>query len=231
MAAASLSQESGMVTIVSESSAVSVPDWVVDLKSFRRWVGAEDFPEKVRVWYLEGEVWVDMSREQVFSHLAVKNQFNIVLGGLVEQGDLGLYPPDGLLLTNVHADWAGNPDGTFASTEALRSNRVRLIESKKHGYVELEGSPDMVLEVVSPSSVRKDRVIMRQAYWEAEIQEYWLVDARKAPLFDIFRYTTRGYVASRKQDGWVKSAVFGKSFRLTQGTGTLGHPKYKLEMR
>jgi Uma2 family endonuclease len=96
----------------------------------------------------------------------------------------------------------------------------------------MEVSPDMVLEVVSPGSTHKDRVTMRQAYWEAEIREYWVVDALKAPLqFDIFRYTTRGYVATRKQDGWLKSAVFGKSFRLTQQQNALGHPEYTLAVR
>ncbi len=90
----------------------------------------------------------------------------------------------------------------------------------------------MVLEVISPSSIRKDRVIMRQAYWDAEVREYWLADARDdPPQLDIFRYTGRGYVATRKQDGWVKSAVFGKAFRLTQRTNSLGHPEYTLAVR
>jgi Uma2 family endonuclease len=139
---------------------------------------------------------------------------------------------DGLFLCNVHADIAGNPDGTFASADAIESGRVRLIEGKRGGYVELEGSPDMVLEVVSPSSVRKDPATMRQAYGESEVREYWLVDAREDPLqFDVFRHTSRGYVAARKQDGWLKSAVFGKAFRLTQRMNRLGHAEYTLEVR
>ena len=64
----------------------------------------------------------------------------------------------------------------------------------------------MVLEVLSNSSVRKDDVDLRQAYWEAGIREYWLVDARKPPLrFEILNYTQRGYTARRKKDGWSKS--------------------------
>jgi Uma2 family endonuclease len=221
-----------MVTFVNESDRVSVPEWVVDLESFRRWADADDFPETGRIWYLQGEVWVDMSSEQLFSHLAVKNEFNMVIGGLVKAGKLGLYFPDGLFFSNVHADIAGNPDATFVSNDALETGRVRLIEGKRGGYVEVEGSADVVLEVLSPSSVQKDRVILRQAYWEAEVREYWLVDARKEPLqFDILRHTARGYAAARKTDGWVKSAVFGKSFRLTQGRTALGHPEYTLAVR
>src|SRR5205814_3191780 len=100
------------------------------------------------------------------------------------------------------------------------------------GYVELEGSPDMVLEVISRSSVHKDTVVLRQAYWESEIREYWLVDVRREPLkFDILRHTAKGYAATRKQDGWIKSAVFGKSFQLTQGKSALGHPEFTLAVR
>jgi hypothetical protein len=42
-----------------------------------------------------------------------------------------------------------------------------LIEGKEEGHVELEGSLDMVLEVVSASSVHKDTVVLRRAYWQA----------------------------------------------------------------
>ena len=74
--------------------------------------------------------------------------------------------------------------------------------------------------------------MLHQAYWEAGIREYWLVDARKQPLrFDILRHTPKGYVATRKQAGWAKSAVFGKSFRLTQETSADGHRTYTLAVR
>ena len=68
--------------------------------------------------------------------------------------------------------------------------------------------------------------------WKAGVREYWLVDARKELLqFDILRHTSRGYVATRKRDGWMKSAVFGKSFRLTQQPNGMGHPDYTLAVR
>lgn len=90
----------------------------------------------------------------------------------------------------------------------------------------------MVLEVVSRKSVQKDTVTLRDRYWRAGIPEYWLVDARKTPLsFDMLRATTRGYVATRKQDGWVRSQVFDGLFHLTQTSDALGNPLYTLESR
>jgi Uma2 family endonuclease len=221
-----------MVTFVTEARQVSVPSWVTDLDAFRRWADTDDFPETGHVWFLKGEVWIDVSKEQIYTHGLVKTKITIVVGGLVDRENLGLFLVDGPLLTNVQADISGNPDAIFVANDTLESGEVRLIEGAEEGFVELEGSPDMVLEVISASSVHKDDVVLRQAYWEAGIKEYWLVDVRKAPLrFDILRHTAKGYAAARKQGGWVRSAVFGRSFRLRQRKSALGHPDFVLEVR
>jgi Uma2 family endonuclease len=221
-----------MITVLYHSAQVRIPSWVVDLDSFRRWADADDFPETGRIWFLKGEVWVDMSKEQVFTHALLKTELAYVLTGLVKAGGLGTYIADGPMLTNETADISCKPDGIFIANVSLQSGRVRLVEGMEEGYLEVEGSPDMVLEVVSPSSENKDRVVLRQAYWEAGIREYWLVDARREPLsFDILRHGARGYTATRKSQGWIRSAVFGKAFRLTAQTTPLGHPSYALDIR
>ena len=69
-------------------------------------------------------------------------------------------------------------------------------------------------------------------YWRAGIPEYWLVDAREDRLhFDILRHGSGGYVAARKQASWIKSRVFGKSFRLTRHVDDVGNPDYTLSAR
>jgi len=107
-----------------------------------------------------------------------------------------------------------------------------MVEGAKEGYVELEGSPDMTLEVVSARLADKDTILLRDLYWKAGVREYWLVDARgKTPMFDILKHGPRGFTAVRKRGGWLRSAVFGKEFRLVQTTDPLGHPQYTLEVR
>jgi Uma2 family endonuclease len=221
-----------MVTYVNEVDRVSVPGWVTDLDAFRRWTEQDDFPDKGRIWWLDGEVWIDMSNEQVFTHVAVKTEITIVLGGLVKSEKLGRYLTDGVLLSNFAADISGNPDGLFISTATRKSDRIRLIEGRVHGFREIQGSPDMVLEIVSKSSEHKDEVLLRKAYWDAEIPEYWIVDVRKEPIrFDILRRTSRGYTTTRKQEGWARSVVFGRSFRLVVQPDEAGDPDYTLEVR
>src|SRR5262245_55318953 len=98
-----------MVTTVVESDRVRVPSWVKDLTTFRRWYHSDDFPEEGRICYLDGDVWIDMSMEQLFTHAAVKGEYNRVLGNLAKTENLGRVFPDGVLLTSVAADIASKP--------------------------------------------------------------------------------------------------------------------------
>jgi len=95
------------------------------------------------------------------------------------------------------------------------------------------GSPDLVVEIVSDNSEEKDTEWLMSAYHAAEILEYWLIDGRDENdlRFDLLRRGPEEYVATRRSDGWVKSAVLKRSFRLTQTKGTLGLPQYRLEVR
>ena len=205
------------------------PDWIEDLASFRRWSADEEFPDQGRICFLKGEVWVDMSKEQLFTHNQVKNEYSFVLTGIVKTAQRGFFFPDGVRLVNLPADISVRPDALFVSHESLQLGRVRWVEGAQEGFVEIEGSPDMTLEVVSASSVEKDTVDLRDFYWQAGVQEYWLVDARAPrPVFEILRHTGRGYVSVRKQDGWIRSTVFGRSFRLTRKNGAEGCPQFTL---
>ena len=221
-----------MSTIIFDEATVHIPPWVVDRPTFRRWLNSDDFPEKGRICFLAKEIWIDMSKEQVFSHNQVKNEYAFVVTGLAKTGKRGRYFPDGMLLSNAEVDFTCQPDGMFVSHNAFETGRVRLVEATKDGFLELEGSPDIVLEVVSNSSVHKDTVMMRELYWQAGITEYWLVDARGERLsFDILRHSSKGYVAVRRQNGWVKSAAFNKSFRLTRPLDEQDNPEYTLALR
>jgi Uma2 family endonuclease len=219
-------------TLVVERDSVSIPAWVDDLESFRRWARSDEFPEAGRICFLDGEVWVDMSKEQAFWHNQVKGEFTLVLYGLVKKLRLGRYVTDGMRLSNELANFSSVPDGLFASTETFRNSQLRLVEGVEEDYVELQGTPDLVLEIVSTGSVEKDTKRLRDLYWRAGIPEYWIVDVRGERLsFEILRHTAKGYVATRNVGGWLKSSVFGKSFRLTRRTDEDGNPEYELAVR
>ncbi len=70
------------------------------------------------------------------------------------------------------------------------------------------------------------------AYFEAGIPEYWLVDARRSEVaFTIHVRGLGGYTSVADEGGWQSSAVFEKSFRLTRGVNARGNPEFTLEVR
>jgi Uma2 family endonuclease len=223
-----------MVVIWDEARqrTIEVPSWVNDLESFRRWSDDKNFPEEGRIYYLDGKVWVDMSKEDLFTHIDVKLAVALVLGALVRSLRLGRFFPDGAYVSNVEADVSNKPDSVFVSRASLQKGLVTYTEGARAGHLEVLGSPDMVLEIVSDGSVRKDKVRLRENYWKARIREYWLIDVRGTDVeFDILCFTARGFRAQKHRDGWLESRVFGKSFRLVRGTDEDGHPEFTLEMK
>ncbi len=135
-----------------------------------------------------------------------------------------------MLLTNRAAGLSCEPDAMFVSTKRLDSGRVTLKQGGKS--MEITGSPDMALEVVSTSSVEKDLVDAITLYAKAGIREYWIVDATAdSPELVIMRLVGGKYVAARKRHGWVASRVFGRSFRLTCKKDAKGTSQFALEAK
>jgi Uma2 family endonuclease len=214
-------------------NSIIIPPEVVDLSSFCTWASSEDFPTRGRYSYLNGSIWVDLSMEQPFTHNQVKAEISEILRRLTKETQTGYLFFDRMLLRNEEAQLSTEPDAMFVSFDAIKSGRVKLVEAVGEGYRELSGSPEMVLEVVSDYSEKKDQFELHELYAQAKITEYWLVDAREEPLqFDILKLSAKGYSKTRKASGgWLKSGVFGKSFRLTQSKDPLGNPQFTLEMR
>lgn len=210
-----------------------IPDWVRDHESFRRWARSDEFPEKARVSFFDGDLWVDPSMEPLYVHNQVKAKVASVLMALVEQTEVGTFAADGMLLSNPEVGLSSGPDGCYVSFDRLDSGRVREIDGVLRECIEFEGSPDMVLEVVSDSSEEKDLVRLRDLYFQAGVDEYWVIDARFDELaFDVSKRGAKGFVPTRKQaGGWIKSEVFGKSFRMTRTVTRRGKPIFTLEMK
>jgi Uma2 family endonuclease len=207
------------------TDAVSIPGKATtNLRSFRRWTTSGEYPERGDYFYLAGDIWMDNSMETLL-HNQIKSQIAAVLTLLI--GRLGIYCGDRMRLVNVEADISCEPDGMFISHQSRKAGRVSWEQGSQS--LEVIGSPDMVLEVASSSSLKKDTILMRQLYAAAEIPEYWLVNPLGDQVtFDILRLHGSAYAPARKSAGWLKSGVFGKSFRLIEEEGAGELPEYRL---
>jgi Uma2 family endonuclease len=202
------------------SSELSIPSTAYSLQGFRQWAASDQYPERGRICYLPEGLVIDMSPELLETHNYVKTDVAFALTGLVRQRKLGRYIGDRALYSNECANISTEPDGMFIRGQTVRSGRCSLIESRRPGVnIEVLGSPDWVLEVVSPTSVRKDKVILRDAYFRAGIGEYWIIDALgDEPELQILVPDKEGVVAIESKGGWFVSHTFSCSFRLTEET-------------
>jgi Uma2 family endonuclease len=96
---------------------------------------------------------------------------------------------------------------------------VPAASGEPDSYIEFEGGPDLVVEVISDGSQGKDRRRLPPLYAKAGVPELWLVDARgkrgKAPDLDIHHLGPTGYVLSPADTkGWCESRLLGRRCHL-----------------
>jgi len=92
------------------------------------------------------------------------------------------------LLFRLRSHLEGKPCKLFTSPFDVRLNADRedntivqpdlvvICDSSKIDNKGCKGAPDLVIEVLSPSTARNDRIIKFQQYQKAGVREYWIVD-------------------------------------------------------
>jgi Uma2 family endonuclease len=220
--------------IVDAGKEIVIPPSAHTLAGFRAWAKSDDFPERGRISFIDQEIIVDMSPEEIQSHVKVKWEICRVLGNLNKKTKRGELYGDGALVTNETANLSTVPDATFVSWESLDTGKVRLVprEGVEGEYLEVEGTPDWVLEVISKTSVRKDTKLLRKRYHRAGIPEYWLINARGDDIdFQILLRHESDYESTAGRGGWQESRVFGKRFRLVREKGQRSLWVYTLQAK
>ena len=219
----------------SEADAVRIPASARTLDGFVAWALSDEFPRRGRVSFLGGEIVIDMAAEEIQSHGKLKRRIGTALDNFVTAEDLGEVLPDGTLFRNEAAEVSHEPDLMVCTFDRLESQAVRYVEPQPGSgrQVVVEGRPDLVVEIVSRSSVRKDTVDLRDRYFRAGVEEYWVIDARGMRL--SFLLLTRGPAdwqeSAPDEDGYRCSRVLDRRVRIERGTNRVGTAKYDLSLR
>jgi len=212
-----------------------IPDDLHTLAEFREWVLNTDTKELGRVDYIDGAIEVEMSPEDLDCHGAVKGAIYAALFGVVQCKDLGLIYVDGARVSMESADLSLEPDIGFISWNSLESGRVKRTPNAGSAdrFVELNGPPDLIVEVVSDSSVAKETRRFPGKFFTAKVEEYWLVDARGPEIsFQIQRRGSSSFESvDADAEGFQHSQVFSHEFRLTRTRGRMNVWITRLEVR
>lgn len=117
---------------------------------------------------IDGELFV--TPVPVTKHQTISFNLTLALGLFVRgesRGEVRVAPSG----VRLHPDTLVIPDLCFVAQD-----RLRIIGEKT-----IDGPPDLVVEILSPGTRRRDLTIKRALYARFGVQEYWIVDpdARK----------------------------------------------------
>jgi Uma2 family endonuclease len=199
---------------------IEIPMNLSSLEAFRAWITSDNAPEKGRIEYINGRIEVNMSPEDLYTHGTLKGEIHGILHRLVKSSRLGHLFIDSTRISCPGANLSVEPDIVYVSKASLADGRIR--EIPKAGsldrYVEYEGPPDLIVEVIGDSSLRKDTKRLPLSYFDAGVPEYWLADARREELrFQINRRGEGAYTETPfDADGYQFSEVLQHRFKLVR---------------
>jgi Uma2 family endonuclease len=103
------------------------------------------------------------------------------------------------------------PVDVFVDDENVPQPDVLYISEARREIITSDGvmgAPDLVMEVISPSSVDRDRNLKRRLYQRLGAQEYWILDPNNQTI-EVFTLTSDGYdiYSFAAERGSVESSV------------------------
>ncbi len=126
-----------------------------------------DFADNSKIIeWVEGEVIIYMP--PVYEHQGIVVFLTVLLQQFIQIFDLGVLIIAPFEVKLWPAGPSREPDLMFVS----HKNRAKLTSKR------FEGGPDLIIEIISPSSVTEDRVRKFSQYEQASVSEYWVIDPR-----------------------------------------------------
>ena len=214
---------------------LTIPASAHTLDGFREWTSGGEVPEKQKVTFIRGRIWIDMTNERIKSHTDVKTCLVSFLKRQFDDRDLGKVWTDGVTLVNEAAGLSSGPDVTACLWTSFDEGRVALgtpVREAGDDSVELVGSPDIACEVLSTASVRKDTQELPETYFAAGVAEYWLLDARGGdPSLRLLVRGDAAFEPAAESEGWQTSGVLEAAVRMTTRRQRHGFVDYRFETR
>jgi Uma2 family endonuclease len=168
----------------------ALPPFPVSFEEFLAWA-----PESTLVEWVDGEVVV-MSPASA-DHQDLLRFILMVVGEFVDTHGLGrvLFAP--FLMRLITRPSGREPDLLFISNEHL--DRLRP------GY--LDGPADLVVEIISPESVSRDRGDKFAEYEAGGVREYWLIDPERLEALFYLLDADGRFRRADAVDGVFRSSV------------------------
>lgn len=117
-----------------------------------------------------------------FLHQFITSTLTRLLGNFVAENNLGLVLTAPFEVHLTEDTRPVQPDVLFIRAENWPDTEAAFFE----------GAPDLVVEVLSPSSTRTDRIAKFTVYEQAKVNEYWIVNP-KTRAIEVYTLTDEQY--------------------------------------
>lgn len=125
--------------------------------------------EDERIEIINGEAFMMATPSRI--HQEISMAIAAQLYNFLEGKQCKVYPaPFGVRLFEQDGDSPENVDTVVEPDISVVCDRNKL---DKHGC---KGAPDLIVEILSPSTRRYDRLVKLNLYQRAGVREYWIVD-------------------------------------------------------
>ena len=125
--------------------------------------------ESQRVEIIRGEAFL-MAPPSIWHQEVSGELFRQLANFLVGKTCKVYHAPFGVRLFERNGDWPENVDTMVEPDISVVCDRSKL---DKYGC---RGAPDLIIEILSPSTRRHDRLVKLNLYQQAGVREYWIVD-------------------------------------------------------
>lgn len=127
------------------------------------------WPDDEQAEIIDGEVVLMAPPSRI--HQKISFEIGRQIGNYLEGKKCEVYPaPFGVRLFEKDGDRPEDVDTMVEPDISVICDKNKL---DKHGC---KGAPDMVIEILSPSTVRHDRFVKLALYQRAGVREYWIVE-------------------------------------------------------
>lgn len=157
----------------------------------------EALPDDVRVELIDG-VFYDMSAP-TFLHQIIAGRVYVQLINFMDSHEYKNCTP-GISPLDVQLD---QDDRTMVQPDV-----IILCDQKKNTIKRIYGAPDFVLEVLSPSTRRKDMIKKLDKYMNAGVREYWMADPEKE-MVTVFDFSSENFPDYYTFDDQIPVAISG----------------------
>ena len=152
-------------------------------------------PDDERYELLDGELVMTPAPRE--SHQRISGRLNMLLLQVADR-------------TGAGRVYAAPFDVVLSDTDVVQPDLLFISNEREHTITEenVQGAPDLVVEILSPSTADRDLTIKRDLYARHGVREYWIVDTEAKTVT----------VLVRNAAGFAEAGVCGEGQTLASPT-------------